>query len=463
MKNRFYLKLLTIVFLMLALLLPQSFILGLVHDRTAWREQAYSTIERSWPGEQTLAAPVLVIPYRLTYNNKETITDEDGNRREKLKEITVNKALYIIPKQLTIRSTLDNSLRHRGIYAIPVYNSRIEVTGEFSNQALLEFLASHQDSQITWDKPQLSVLVSDQRGIAAQPSLMWNGEQIAFQPSSHLPGTEQGMSAALPELASTQAARLPFAFTLELHGMQALHFALVAENTDVQTIANWPHPSFSGRLLPETHDINAQGFTARWRASSFSFNVAGALAQCGEGHCASLLEPAVGFELVQPVDIYQQAERSIKYAVLFIVLTFVALILFELLKRLRIHPIQYLLVGAALLVFYLLLVSLSEHIAFLYAYSTGAAACTALLTVYFGGILHSGKLGSLLGLGLSGLYAVLYVILQSEGSALLMGSMLTFVVLAALMLATRHLDWYALTGQTGQPQTTLATVEDAPK
>jgi len=411
--------------------------LDLVGDRILWRHEAYSAIERSWPGAQTVAAPVLVIPYHLVYSNQQ----ED-------KDKPVNEVLYLIPKQLTVRSTVQHSLRYRGIYAVPVYNSQVEVVGEFSNQALLELAANHQNAKISWGKPLLSVLVSDQRGIAAQPKLEWGGENLLFQPASHLPGTEQGMNAPLPELPTQQASRLPFAFTLELHGMQALHFALVAENTDVQTSVNWPHPSFSGRLLPESHEINGQGFTARWRASSISFNVSGALERCRQGHCDSLLEPTVGFELVQPVDIYQQAGRSIKYAELLIVLTFVSLILFELLKKLRIHPIQYLLVGMALLVFYLLLMSLSEHLPFLYAYSAGAAACTVLLTIYFGGILRSSRLGLLLGLGLSVLYAALYVTLQSEGHAMLMGSVLTFVVLAVLMLVTRHVDWYVLTRQT---------------
>lgn len=450
MKNRFYLKLFTIVALILALLLPQGFMLDLVQERTNWRFQAFETVERSWPGAQTLAAPVLAIPYDLTYKSKEKVIDDKYVEKEIISDVTLHNVLYLMPKQLTVKSQLENSLRYRGIYAVPVYNSHIDVSGEFGNQAILDLLSRNKESKITWGKPHLSVLVSDQRGIAAQPDLLWNGEKIAFQPSSHLPGTEQGMNAPLPELPSNEIARLPFAFTLELHGMQGLHFALVAENTDVQTSANWPHPSFTGGLLPESHDITDKGFSARWRASSFSLNVAGALERCSKNECSSLLGPTVGFELVQPVDIYQQAERSIKYAVLLIVLTFVALILFELLKQLRIHPIQYLLVGMALLVFYLLLISLSEHILFLYAYSAGAAACTLLLTVYFGGILRSGKLGLLLGLGLSVLYTVLYVILQSEESALLMGSVLTFVVLAVLMLATRHFDWYALTRQSEQ-------------
>ena len=158
---------------------------------------------------------------------------------------------------------------------------------------------------------------------------------------------------------------------------------------------------------------------------------------------------------MQPVDVYQQSERSIKYAELFIVLTFVVLILFELLRKLRVHPIQYTLVGMALLMFYLLLISLSEHILFSYAYSAGALACTGLLTLYFSSILHSRKLGLILGAGISALYGVLYVILKAEENALLMGSLLLFAALAGLMLVTRHFDWYALTGQGSLPDTAV--------
>jgi inner membrane protein len=175
------------------------------------------------------------------------------------------------------------------------------------------------------------------------------------------------------------------------------------------------------------------------------------MAACRKGECSKLMEKTVGFGLIQPVDVYQQSERSVKYAGLFITLTFVVLILLELLKKLRIHPIQYTLVGMALLVFYLLLISLSEHVSFLLAYCCGALGCTVLLTLYFGAILHSNRLGLILGAGLSLLYAVLYVILQAEETALLMGSLLIFAVLAMLMLLTRHLDWYALARQNETP------------
>ncbi|MBU1722238.1 MAG: cell envelope integrity protein CreD [Gammaproteobacteria bacterium] len=446
--QRFYLKLGLIAFLIMLLLIPQAFILGLVGERESWRYQAYQSIEQSWPGQQTLAGPLLTIPYYFTYNVKERVKDKDGKERDILREVTETDELSLIPAQLNIQSKLDSSLRYRGIYEVPVYASSLQVTGEFNTQPLIDLQAELKGKQIHWEKPQLSVLVRDQRGIASPPSLQWNGATIAFKPGSNLSGTAAGMHSKLPDIDLTQASRLPFAFDLELRGMRSMNFALLAENSDVKLAANWPHPSFTGELLPETREVTDTGFTAHWRASSFSYNVSGALEQCRKGECASLLERAVGFDLIQPVDVYQQSERSVKYAVLFIVLSFVVLIMFELLKKLRVHPVQYTLVGFALLVFYLLLISLSEHIDFLSAYAVAALASTGLLTLYFGSILHSRKLGLMLGGGLAGLYALLYVILQAEENALLMGSVLIFAVLAVLMLATRNFDWYALTTQT---------------
>lgn len=444
MKQRFYVKFSIIFALILALLIPQSFIMDLVSERTSWRQQAYDSIEQSWPGRQTLAGPVLLVPYHLTYNSKEKII---VNKVEKsvIKEVTVDDILYLIPKQLNINSKLESSMRYRGIYEIPVYGNGLQVTGEFDNQALLNVIADNKDKKIRWDKPQLSVLVSDQRGIAAPPALKWNNSDIAFQPSANLPHASAGMHADLPQISVEKAASLPFAFNMELRGMRAMSFSLLSENSQVQLAANWANPSFMGELLPEKRDINPQGFSAEWKASSFSYDVSNALEQCRKGECNSLLNRAVGFELIQPVDVYQQSERSIKYAALFIILTFMALVLFELLKKLPIHPIQYTLVGMALLVFYLLLISLSEHLLFIYAYSIGASASILLLTVYFGAILHSHKSGLILGAALAVLYGVLYVILQSEENSLLMGSVLIFIMLAGLMLTTRHFDWYALT------------------
>lgn len=444
--RRFYLKFFIIAFIMILLLIPQAFIAGLVGERAGWREQAYQSIGQSWPGEQTLAGPILVVPYQLTINRKEVVKDASGAERETLHEEILNDTLYLMPKQLKVNSKLDSTLRYRGIYEVPVYASSLQISGEFDNQVLLDMLAENQDKKFRWEKPYLAVMVRDQRGIARPPRLKWLGNDVLFQPGSNLPGSAPaGMHAKLPELALETPTRLPFAFDLDLNGMRAMNFALLSEDSDIKLAANWPSPSFDGELLPVNREVTESGFTAEWRASSFSFNVSGAMEQCRKGECGSLLNRAVGFSLMQPVDVYQQSERSIKYALLFIVLTFGVLVLFELLKKLRIHPVQYTLVGFALTVFYLLLISLSEHMAFLLAYALAGVASTGLLTLYFGAILNSCKLGLLLGFGLAGLYALLYMILQAEENALLMGSLLIFAVLAVLMLATRHFDWYALT------------------
>lgn len=442
---RLALKLFIIFMMIIILFIPQASLMGLVSERASWRSEAYSSIEQSWPGSQTLAGPVLVIPYTLTVNLKETITEKDGTSREVVKAQTTDNRLIILPKQLDIQSQLDSETRSRGIYAVPIYNSNLQVSGSFETQALLDLINEYKNDQLQLYSPYLSVLVRDQRGIAAPPQLHWNQQTLAFNPGTNLPNATAGMYAKLPELSTATLQAFKFNFDLKLRGMSSMNFALLAENSELNLVADWAHPKFSGELLPEERTINDQGFTAHWRASSFSYNVNAALEQCHANQCDALLNRSVGFDLLQPVDVYQQSERSIKYAVLFILLTFVVLIMFELLKQLRIHPIQYFLVGLALTVFYLLLISLSEHIDFGLAYLSAALASTGLLTLYFGAILHSRRLGFLLGSGLLSLYTILYVILQAEDNALLMGSLLIFAVLAALMLATRHLDWYALT------------------
>ncbi|MEZ5537128.1 MAG: cell envelope integrity protein CreD [Thiolinea sp.] len=454
--QRYSLKFVVIFFLILMLLIPQGFLMGLIGERVGWRSEAYQSIQQSWPGAQTLAGPLLSVPYRITYDIKEKVKDADGTEREVIKTAQLKDTLYVIPRQLDIQSKLGSSMRYRGIYEVPVYSNHLQVIGAFNTQPLLDLVQAHKDKKISFDAPQLSVLVRDQRGIARPPEIKWDNRRLAFKPGSQLDNAPSGMHVKLPELSTDRVQQIPFAFDLELRGMQRMDYALLSENTDVKLIADWPHPKFTGELLPEQREVNEQGFTAQWQASSFSYNVSGALEECRKGQCFSLLQRAVGFELLQPVDVYQQSERSVKYAALFIILTFVVLILFELLKKLRVHPIQYTLVGLALTVFYLLLISLSEHISFLKAYVVAALASTGLLTFYFGAILHSRKLGVLLGSGLLGLYFILYIILQAEDKALLMGSVLIFVVLAVLMLATRNLDWYALTHiekseKTGKP------------
>ncbi|MCB1619784.1 MAG: cell envelope integrity protein CreD [Thiothrix sp.] len=445
-RRSYSLKLLFIILLVIGLLIPQASIMSLIGERQSWRYEAQSSIAQSWPGSQILAGPLLLVPYLLTYDVKEKVREKDGSEREIIRSAQTRDVLQLMPVELNIDSKLASNLRYRGIYPVPVFTSQLGLSGYFDTRPLQELQQEHKNKQLTLETPQLSVLVRDQRGVVTPPVLNWDGQELMLKPGSQLPEAASGMHARLPPLSPGQPRQLAFSFQLELRGMLELQYAPLAENTIINLVADWPHPKFSGALLPENRDISAQGFHASWRTSSISFNVNGALQQCRQGHCNGLMENTVGFELHQPVDVYQQSERSIKYAFLFIILTFTVMHLLELLKKLRIHPVQYLLVGLALCVFYLLLVSLSEHLSFRLAYLLATLAGTSLLTLYFSAILHSHKLGLLLGGSLLTLYGMLYLILQAEDQALLMGSLLIFALLSTVMLGTRHMNWYALTG-----------------
>jgi inner membrane protein len=231
---------------------------------------------------------------------------------------------------------------------------------------------------------------------------------------------------------------------LELQGMEQLEFVPLGKETVVHVQSSWPHPSFVGRFLPDQRTVGDAGFDAVWRSSHLSTNIQQLWDNCGRRECPPLMSSAMGVAFIQPVDIYLKAERAAKYGVLFIGLTFAAFFLFEVLKGLAIHPIQYGLVGIALALFFLLLFSLSEHLSFGVSYLVAASACIGLLTFYTAYVLRGVRRAAGFAALLSALYASLYVLLQIEDLALLMGSLLLFAILAAVMALTRKVDWYQL-------------------
>lgn len=431
-----YTKLLFIIGLTLALLLPQTSLLQLIKERANWRQQAMNNIAQSWPGEQVITGPLLTVPYTI----HEYGPDDSGPGRE--------GKLLLMPEKLTVDALLDTTERYRGIHKVQVYQTRATISGQFSLDKLAALKVRHGIKRIEWGVGTLHYAVSDQRGIINQPVVQWGAEEFTFEPGSMLADLPKGMHATVSAIDDEQvtatAKPMTFKFVLKLKGMQSVHFAQIAKDINIQLTSNWRHPSFVGKFLPEERSINKQGFTARWQSSAFSNGAEELLESCTHSKCIALKQNAIGVTLVQPVNVFSLSERSVKYAILFIVLSFTALLLFELLKKLRIHPVQYLLIGLALTVFYLLLISMSEHMNFALAYSMATLASTGLLTLYFSAILHDRKAGILLGTSLLLLYGVLYVILQAEDHALLMGSLLLFAILALLMLSTRNLDWYAL-------------------
>ena len=286
------------------------------------------------------------------------------------------------------------------------------------------------------ERPRLVLGVSDPHGIRSVSPLVASGAERPFAPGSGDSAVAAGVHVLLPELRAAEARSLDFAYSLLLAGSGALAVAPLGSNTSVTMRSDWAHPSFAGRFLPLKHEIGAEGFSAEWKVSQYA-----------APGTANRQELAVSF--IEPAGLYQQLERASKYGFLFIGLTFAAFLLFELLRRLAIHPIQYLLVGLALAMFFLLLTALSEHIPFAAAYAIATFSCVGLISVYLVRVLRSAFSGLAFGTALAALYAMLYALLKAEDYSLIGGSLLLFGLLAVVMLATRRVDWYASSAARG--------------
>lgn len=440
MKHTLLKKMLVIGALVGLLVVPLAMIQDVVYERSSYRDQASYSIAQSWTGSQNVIGPLLVVPYKVHRTEKYW----DGNlKRYERRPVTYEREFYIAPQKLVIDADVKTETRKRGIYAVPVYHGDFAFSGRFDPRQLDE-LIKQQEDQVELQPAYLSVVTSDVRGIAWQPVLNWGAKTHEFVADAHIKGLRDGMHAPLGELAR-DAGPVDFSFSLSLRGMENLGFSPVGKSNVVSMKANWPSPSFMGRYLPTTRSIDDKGFTATWNVSSFSSNVPQILDKCATNSCSGLAEDWFGVKLFNSVDVYQQSDRSVKYGILFILLTFVAFFLFEVMKGLRLHPMQYLLVGLDLSVFYLLLISLSEHMAFGLAYLIATLASTSLIAFYVSSVLRSIKLGSIISGALLLLYAMLYGILGSEDNALLMGTLLLFGVLSLVMIVTRRVDWYAIT------------------
>ncbi len=438
---------LTLLFLLFLLLqLPLHSLQSLTYERQSYRNQALEQISASSSGPQRLVGPILVIPYQQQENQ---YNEQEG----KYHVIVQQRQLLLLPEQLTVNSTLQVESRQLGIYQAQLFNGPLQLSGHFAADGLAPLL---QDEQIAIGTPYLTVLVTDARGLLQVPRLKWGDASLPFQPGARLGSREQGIHAPV-SLATLQSGHSqPFAFELTLQGSGSLEMVPVGASSTLTLHSNWPHPSFIGQFLPRERQIDSHGFRAHWESSWFANNLQERIQELDQRGSQAL--PAFTVSLIEPVDHYQQNNRALKYAELFIGLTFLSFFLFELVKRLRLHPIQYALVSLAQIVFYLVLLALSEQIGFSLAYLLASIACVGLLSFY-----ACFLLGSLLrGLGfaclLSLLYAILYGLMQAEDLALLLGSGLLFIALALVMVITRHVDWYRL----GRRQAGDDTAQDDP-
>jgi inner membrane protein len=344
---------------------------------------------------------------------------------------------------------VQTELRKRGIYEARLFHADNRINGHLSLPAQLGIKENFADYQ--FDAPFLAVGISDIRGIENALKLELDGQRLDFVPGTEVAWLGEGVRVTLPTLDTSKTTELAFAFDLQLQGTGSLRVLPVGKTSSVSLGANWPHPSFIGNFLPAKREINDQGFTADWQTSFFSTNLQEAMHRCVRGDCEAFNSRSFGVSFIDPVDQYLKSDRAIKYALLFIVLTFAGFFLFEVLKSLAVHPVQYALVGVALAFFYLLLLSLSEHIGFALAYLLSASACVLLIGFYVCHVLRSVRHGLSFSAGLAALYGLLYGLLSAEDYALLMGSLLLFGLLGVFMVLTRKLDWYGIGQKPAKP------------
>ena len=444
MQRTLLFKIIAILVLTLLICIPMAMIQGTIVERSQFRTQAIASIAADSVREQTIIGPVVVIPYSDQF--EEVVTDKDGAK--KTITSTVQRRQLVFPNSLSINGTIDTDRRYRGIHQVLVYSGQHKFWGDFVLPAKADLPRANATSRIAIGRPAITLGVEDVRGIRNIPKINWGGKTIEFQQGSALRSFASGVHALLDAGAMEKEEPVKFAFDLGLDGIERQHFAPVAKNNEIVLKSSWAHPQFGGRFLPLARErtITDDGFSATWRISSLSTGTQQQLlameAQSAprEMTLASVDRFSVGF--IEPVNVYSLAERATKYGLLFVALTFAAFFMFEVLKRLPIHPVQYLLVGLALVLFFLLLVSLSEHIAFVHAYLIASVGCIVLIGFYLSFVLGDWKRGMGFGVALTMLYGALYGLLISESNALVMGSILLFAILAAVMVATRKVDWY---------------------
>ncbi|MEP7296283.1 MAG: cell envelope integrity protein CreD [Burkholderiales bacterium] len=434
---------------LIALTLALQSVSGIVSEREGRLHEAERSVADSLASQQSLLGPVLLRRCDETWS----VEQGEGKDRKLVAERR-EFTLAATPATLNVAARAAIETRHRGIFKVNGYSMRAVMTARWAELAAFEPAAQHAGGKLLCEAPVMFVAVGDARGIRVA-TISVGGASLPVLPGTRHTSHPRGFHAVLPPAALAAGGVLQAEVALDLVGTGDLAFAPVADTTAVVLDSDWPHPSFAGRFLPNERTVSAQGFKANWQLSSLATSAPQELlnggAVCGLGGAAAegkarCIE-TFGVAFMDPVSAYVLSDRATKYGLLFIALTFVGVGLVEVLRRLRVHPVQYLLVGSALAVFFLLLVSLTEHIAFAWAYLAASAACTVLLAFYASFVLRGARAGAVFGAAIAALYGALYLLLQMEQSALVLGSLLLFAVLGAVMVATRRVDWYALMDQ----------------
>ncbi|MGD1961302.1 MAG: cell envelope integrity protein CreD [Fulvivirga sp.] len=446
--NSIMLKLMIITFLMLLLLIPTSMIQSIIYEREMLNEQASLEVSSKWGNRQTINGPILTLPVVYEYQEKEKEDD-----KEKIKTYQRTEYFHILPNDLTINGDIAPRVLKRGIYESVVYESDLILNGHFniSPDKIQERVKQQNFKAIRWDKAFLTLGISDLRGIQEQLTIKWLDSNLDVQSGTKInPIIGKGVTASLPSLNNFKTTKHTFKLKLAIQGSQNLSLIPLGEITNVALASNWDAPSFDGSFLPDSRKVTENGFEASWKVLQLNRNIP----QYWQGNNTqfSINESAFGVTLMSTVDDYKKSVRSAKYAVMTIALTFLMFFLVEVINKRKIHPFQYALVGLGLCLFYVLLVSISEHTNFNIAYGVSTMGIIAMIGLYSISVLKVKKLSTLLSTALAGIYAFLFVTLQLSDYALLMGSMGLTLILGLTMYFTRNIDWYKLNISTQNSQ-----------
>lgn len=420
-------KALIVGVIILVLLIPLSMLRTLVRERAEMRTAAYDKVAAGWGGHVTVPGPILIIP-----THRDVL--KDG------KTETLQTDAYFLPSDLTfaVDIRMQPQPRRVGIYEVPVYLADVRLRGTLNVATIARWQQARPGHRLQWQLARVLLPMQETRELRAVRTASFAGRALRFVPARV--GTLKGIEA---QLAWDQmpAEAMQFDMQLLLAGSGSLAVLPLGGQTSATIAADWPHPSFSGAFSPTRYTVDAQGFDAQWSVLELNRSYGSAWLD-GEVAAETVMQSGTGVHLFQSVDIYQRGERATKYALVFIALTFLTFFAWEQVSDIRLHPLQYLLIGLALSVFYLLLVAFTEHLSFGVAYGIAAAALVALIGLYVAGALRSARRGAAVAAAIAATYGFLYGLVLSEDHALLMGSIAVFAALAAVMLITRRIDWY---------------------
>jgi inner membrane protein len=412
-----------IAILALILLIPTSMVESIIYDRESRRQTAISEISEKWGAPQTIVGPVLSVPY-LSESK-----DEQG------KIVSTQSFVHFLPDSLQVNGKITPEKRTRGIYEVIVYQSDMQLSGQFS--AIKSRAADIISAKtLQWNNAVLTIGIPDLRGIEEQIELQWNNEKKLFNTGVLM--TDFTTSGVHVPVTLKDNETIHFATRIQLKGSDKLYFTPVGKVTNLKLASSWANPSFDGSFLPDTRNVTAEGFTADWKVLHLNRN----FPQTWLNQSGDIAASGFGVNLLLPVDSYQKATRATKYAILFIALTFIAFFFNEMRGTGRVHPFQYVLIGLALVIFYTLLISMSEYLGFNSAYWIAAAMTVGLVTLYARSLFPSSVMSNLIGGTLVLLYVFLFTLIQLQDYALLIGSLGLFAILAGLMYLSKKIEWY---------------------